>query len=162
VAPEKRVGRAGYVGAAAGIALGSSGPGIRSGKIFPRFFSRIISAYIPVTPNQKGTRLAFTMTASPPGKSPLLRLVLFIICLAITGSIIAGVHYFAIDLPQQQNMQAPTNAGSFCSYAVAQNIYCSCLDNAYGQEGFTICMEGGQQAFSCTFDPMQFTGMTCS
>jgi archaellum component FlaG (FlaF/FlaG flagellin family) len=34
-------------------------------------------------------------------KSPLARLVLVIICLAIAGSIVAGTHYYAVDLPQQ-------------------------------------------------------------
>ena len=34
--------------------------------------------------------------------SPLARLVLFIVCLSIAGSIAAGVHYFAVDLPEQK------------------------------------------------------------
>lgn len=42
-------------------------------------------------------------------QSPLSRLVLFIVGLAIAGSIVAGVHYFVIDLPQQNAMQPPTN-----------------------------------------------------
>lgn len=94
-------------------------------------------------------------------KSPLTRLVMFIVCLSIAGSIVAGVHYYAIDLPQQQNVQAPANAGSVCSYAVAQNIYCSCLNNPYGSAGFAVCMNGGQNAFSCTLDAMQVVGMSC-
>ncbi len=42
-------------------------------------------------------------------RSPLARLVLFMICLSIAGAFVAGVHYFAIDLPQQQKVQAPHN-----------------------------------------------------
>jgi len=42
-------------------------------------------------------------------QSPLAGLVLFIICLAIAGTFVAGVHYFAIDLPQQNALQAPEN-----------------------------------------------------
>ena len=34
-------------------------------------------------------------------KSPLARLVRFIICLAIAGSVVAGAHYFSVDLPYQ-------------------------------------------------------------
>jgi hypothetical protein len=41
--------------------------------------------------------------------SPLARLVRFIICLSVAGSIIAGLHYYVVDLPQQQSLQAPTN-----------------------------------------------------
>jgi hypothetical protein len=41
--------------------------------------------------------------------SPLSRLVLFIVCLSIAGSIVAGVHYVAVDLPEQQNVKAPAN-----------------------------------------------------
>ena len=42
-------------------------------------------------------------------QSPLGGLVLFIVCLAIAGTFVAGVHYFAVDLPQQNAVQAPEN-----------------------------------------------------
>jgi len=41
--------------------------------------------------------------------SPLARLVLFIVCLSIAGSFVAGLHYVAVDLPRQQNVQPPSN-----------------------------------------------------
>ncbi len=31
------------------------------------------------------------------------------VCLAIAGTFVAGVHYFAIDLPQQKAVTAPEN-----------------------------------------------------
>jgi len=37
--------------------------------------------------------------------------MLFLVCLAAVGSIIAGAHYLAVDLPAQQNVIAPENAG---------------------------------------------------
>jgi len=38
------------------------------------------------------------------------KIVLVMVCLAILGCIIAGVHYFAIDLPiQQAALHAPAN-----------------------------------------------------
>jgi hypothetical protein len=46
-------------------------------------------------------------------KSPLARLVLFMVCLAIAGSFVAGMHYFAIDLPQQKTLQAPKNTDGY-------------------------------------------------
>lgn len=47
-------------------------------------------------------------------KTPLARLVLFMVCLAIVGSIVAGAHYYAVDLPQQNALFAPTNSGMSC------------------------------------------------
>jgi hypothetical protein len=41
--------------------------------------------------------------------SPLGRLFLFIICLAVAGSIVATAHYYAVDLPYQNSLQAPEN-----------------------------------------------------
>ncbi|MFA4876402.1 MAG: hypothetical protein WC586_03240 [Methanoregula sp.] len=49
------------------------------------------------------------MTETRSERSPLARLVLFMICLAIFGSVLAGAHYYAIDLPQQQSLQPPRN-----------------------------------------------------
>lgn len=42
-------------------------------------------------------------------RSPCARLVLFMICLSIAGSILAGAHYYAVDLPQQNALKAPEN-----------------------------------------------------
>jgi hypothetical protein len=49
------------------------------------------------------------MTASK--RSPLARLVFFMVCLSIAGSLIAGVYYLDVDLPAQQNAPSPENAG---------------------------------------------------
>jgi len=43
-------------------------------------------------------------------RSPCARLVLFMLCLSIAGSVLAGAHYYAVDLPAQKNLQAPENA----------------------------------------------------
>jgi len=45
-------------------------------------------------------------------RSPLARLVLFMFCLSVAGTFIAGVHYAAIDLPQQNSLTAPENGKS--------------------------------------------------
>ena len=42
---------------------------------------------------------------------PLARLVLFMICLAALGSILAGAHYLVLDIPAQQNVPSPENSG---------------------------------------------------
>jgi hypothetical protein len=44
-------------------------------------------------------------------QSPLARLVLFMVCLAILGSIVAGVLYFTIGDPEQNLQQVPENSG---------------------------------------------------
>jgi len=42
-------------------------------------------------------------------RSPLYNLVLFLLGLALSGTIVAGVYYAAIDLPMQQANPAPLN-----------------------------------------------------
>ena len=42
-------------------------------------------------------------------RSPLYCLVLFMTCLAIAGSILAGIHYYTIDQPQQKIVVPPAN-----------------------------------------------------
>lgn len=52
------------------------------------------------------------MTGNNNRRSPLAALVLFMIGLAIFGSIIAGAHYSAVDLPAQQNIRVPENSNT--------------------------------------------------
>ena len=70
-------------------------------------------------------------------KSPLARLVLFMVCLSIVGAFVAGAHYYVIDVPQQKALseQTPANANSDtrekcdscmnnCVYAVTNYYQC--------------------------------------
>ena len=52
-------------------------------------------------------------------RSPLARLVLFMFFLSIAGAFIAGVHYAAIDLPQQNSVIAPTNGNEVLTACLA-------------------------------------------
>lgn len=52
------------------------------------------------------------MPGTTPEKSPLARLVLFMFCLSIAATIVAGAHYAVIDLPRQNAVQIPTNDAS--------------------------------------------------
>ena len=75
---------------------------------------------------------------SEPNRSPLASLVLFMFCLSIAGSALAGAHYYAVDLPQQKNLQAPENAEGttdckMCKhnciiYIAVDDLYYSCID----------------------------------
>ncbi len=49
---------------------------------------------------------------SAPEQSPLARLVLFMICLSVAGSILAGAQYFTNGQPQQAAVVAPANSPS--------------------------------------------------
>ena len=64
------------------------------------------------------------MTEPRPTGTPLARLVLFMVCLSIAGSFIAGAHYTMVDLPAQKSMQAPTNTGSCMDACHAEQINC--------------------------------------
>ncbi len=68
------------------------------------------------------------MAETQSEKSPLARFVLFMVCLAIAGSLVAGVHYFVVDKPAQDQQQAPSN--KYCA------PYEACQSNCpfgYGQ-----------------------------
>ena len=64
--------------------------------------------------------------------SPLAGLVLFMVGLAIFGSLIAGVHYFAVDLPLQKSIQAPDNG--------IIHHYKECIENCGKEEA--LCING--------------------
>lgn len=84
------------------------------------------------------------MADTQSGKTSLARLVLFIICLAVAGSILAGAHYYAIDLPQQNAVVAPANSPSDncqdcydgCAREHPNSIGCkyNCLINVCGKQ----------------------------
>jgi hypothetical protein len=57
-------------------------------------------------------------------QSPLVRLVLFMFCLALAGTIIAGVHYYVVDLPAQKAVQPPDN--NWC-YDQCNTAYFNCV-----------------------------------
>ena len=66
--------------------------------------------------------------------SPLAQLVLFMICLSIAGSFVAGMHYAFIDHPQQENIRAPSN--DWLDYCTDCTNYCT----MQGQPS-DICMD---------------------
>lgn len=75
---------------------------------------------------------------SPAAASPIFRLVLFIVCLALFGSIIGGAHYYLVDLPEQKTL-----SGSPPANWNLQDICNSCKDQCkWGPEDkYWECME---------------------
>jgi len=66
-----------------------------------------------------------------PEYSPLTRLVLFLVCLSLVGGLAAGIHYFAIDLPQQKTLPAaPENSApaESCPYPRGGPYYTICYE----------------------------------
>jgi len=72
-------------------------------------------------------------------KTPLSRLVLFMLFMSIAGAFVAGAHYYVIDLPQQKALSEhpPANANSdtlekcntcksYCTYVPFADYY-QCL-----------------------------------
>ena len=68
-------------------------------------------------------------------QSPLGRLVFFMVCLSIAGAIVAGAHYALVDLPQQNALQVPTNAGSESCAAGCSGAYQACIGGCSGEGG---------------------------
>ncbi|MFA5268088.1 MAG: hypothetical protein WC379_08945 [Methanoregula sp.] len=71
----------------------------------------------------------------PEAKSPLARLVLFMVCLSIAGSFAAGIHYYIVDLPAQASLQAPTNEYDCECYSE----YTACLAPCRGAGNYAGC-----------------------
>lgn len=77
-------------------------------------------------------------------QSPLGWLVLFMICLAIASSFVVGVHWYAVDLPQQAAIQPPSNAGcytinDFAGIPGLVNNGWDCVYYQQGSGGYYIC-----------------------
>jgi hypothetical protein len=75
---------------------------------------------------------------SESDKSPLVQLILFIVCLAIAGSFVAGVHYFVVDLPTQMEIQAPTN-GDWCTDTCYSDYMSDLVSNCGGSKNHAFC-----------------------
>ena len=74
------------------------------------------------------------MNGTQTTRTPLARLVLFMVCLAIAGSCIATSHYYAIDLPQQKETP-PDNGIKF------GKIKCgNCENNCKGKPDSYACL----------------------
>ncbi len=78
--------------------------------------------------------------------APLARLVLFMVCLAIIGGVFAAAHYYVVDLPEQNSIQAPANeCGSACTSGHKE-----CRDKCHGDRAcIGRCIKIAQQ---CTRD----------
>jgi hypothetical protein len=96
------------------------------------------------------------MTATASERLPLDRLVLFITCLALAGSIVAGVHYLAIDLPSQDSAKAPLNSGSMNDNCQVQYREClaECNDQFFTPSDRSDCYRScGKAANACNAIP---------
>jgi hypothetical protein len=86
-------------------------------------------------------------------KTSLARLTLFMICLAVAGSIGAGLHYYAVDLPQQKVLQAPANQDNCigewmnCRHGCDEGCRGPCLPEE--QEGFNRCFDQCDAYYHC-------------
>lgn len=74
--------------------------------------------------------------------TPLSRLVLFLVCLSIAGALVAGIHFTAIDLPQQNFHHAPAKT-AVCDER-CRNCTDTCLQEktAMHTTCFTMCAKG--------------------
>ncbi len=67
-------------------------------------------------------------------RSPLAHLVIFIVCLAIAGSAVAGVHYAVIGHPAQEAALYPPANSESCT--IIYTGYCAHIRS-------TVCRVGG-------------------
>ncbi|MFA5268077.1 MAG: hypothetical protein WC379_08890 [Methanoregula sp.] len=89
------------------------------------------------------------MSSPSSGSSPLARLVLFMVCLSIAGSIAAGVHWFVIDAPQQNALQPPTNSDGCSDVCRMQST--DCAESCPMDGNWETCVDDCTNAYySCT------------
>ena len=86
---------------------------------------------------------------SEPNRSPLARLVLFIFCLSIAGTLVAGTHWFVVDKPQQDALKntAPENGDRSGIDCITCLSTCSPLMGHYG------CIDYCDRIGSCGTTP---------
>lgn len=89
------------------------------------------------------------MSVSQPARSPLARLVLFMVCLSIAGAAAAAVHYYAIDLPAQAMIQPPQNQQGRCFDSILECMdYCDTVSPMWANPArnfdckYYLCTEG--------------------
>jgi hypothetical protein len=83
------------------------------------------------------------MIQFPCTQSPLSRLVLFMVCLAIAGSFVAVVHHIAIDPPQQNAVLPPQNSQSECETTIQTMIYAKGLARQSALAALQQCLNTG-------------------
>ncbi len=109
-----------------------------TGNIIPDYVpdsQRFYILHSNVTYSTDSSGCCFVMSES--NKSPLFRLVLFMICLSIAGCFVAGVHYVVVDLPAQNELlQAPTNEDDCSCYSVYMS---DLMSNCGGSKNFPYC-----------------------
>lgn len=86
-------------------------------------------------------------------RSPLARFVLFMVCLSIIGTFVSGMHYIAIDRPQQENaLQVPENylchASSFAGCAKYGDLCYQCV--AWGAATYGCEIAGTDMTEICS------------
>lgn len=78
----------------------------------------------------------------PSSPSPMFRLVLFMICISVAGTFLGGLHYYAVDLPEQADIPAPAN--NLCPASVS---FATCAK--YGEYQCYQCILLGESAYGC-------------
>jgi len=74
-------------------------------------------------------------------RSPLARLMIVMIFLALAGSITGGLHYYAVDLPHQKTIQPPTNSKS-----------CTDPERGCGQVCYPLALNSRESYYACLRD----------
>ncbi|NMB77633.1 MAG: hypothetical protein GYA23_00890 [Methanomicrobiales archaeon] len=60
---------------------------------------------------------------SQPERSPLARLVLFMVCLSIAATFVAGMHYELIDRPEQVYASHPPENKNYSPSQCSENFF---------------------------------------
>jgi hypothetical protein len=104
--------------------------------MFPVVLPKCQCLYFLLTHLENNNRCIGMVFILSESHTPLARLVLFMVCLSAAGACVAGVHYFSVNLPQQQAVQAPSNAGDdhCCQSGTCQGLAVQCQSGCTGSD----------------------------
>ena len=103
------------------------------------------------------------------GKTPLTRLVLFMVCLSFAGAFVAGLQYYAVDLPQQNAVKVPENTSPSAMQQKCIDKLISIMERCQGVALTSELYRACDRAISCvspacyapTDDEIQTQMMSC-
>jgi hypothetical protein len=81
--------------------------------------------------NNEFMQRIFIMADIRSEKTPLARLMLFMICISVAGSIGAGISWFAVELPAQNAVTAPANGDTLACGNARQECTNGCGNMPY-------------------------------
>jgi hypothetical protein len=98
---------------------------------------------------------------SQSAQSPLARFIVFMVMLSVAGSILAGFHYYAVDLPQQKDLRPPSNMGLVACHDKCYQEERACQGKCEGPYEEKACSDKSSECFQQCENDYRASCMAC-